>query len=225
MKNLLILTVSILTINFGVLTAQTNKGTKFIGVSTAQNFTETGYDIMSLGYSSSTIQYYGDGDEESDPTKLININLIPKVGYFILDNLVVGLDINLAYSKEYRPGGSKYYEWLYGAGPFVRYYIPKSKIIPFFELNSIYGIYKEKYSYSIGDNLYENEYYTRFSTFGGSVGIAVPISKKVNFDILAGYSYFISKVLKNNPRNYKEIEGKVGLKLGFTILLAADKKK
>jgi len=226
MKNLLILTVSILTINFGVLSAQTNKGTIFIGGTTAQNFTETGYNFMSLGYSSGTTKADIDGYESPDPTKLFSVNLMPKAGYFVLDNLVVGLDVNLAFSKiNYGSNSGEYSELMIGAGPFIRYYIPKTKILPFFELKSLYGTIKDKTNYLFSGELFEYESNASVLTFGGGVGIAVPIGKKVNFDILVGYDYYTIKETEDNESNYRDVVGTIGLKLGFTILLGSDKNE
>ena len=41
-----------------------------------------------------------DGFEESDPDKTTGINFLPKVGYFVADNLAVGLEIGRASCRE-----------------------------------------------------------------------------------------------------------------------------
>ena len=226
MKNLLILTVSILTINFGVLTAQTNKGTIFIGGTTAQNFTETGYNFMGLGYSSATTKYEANETYEYDQAKIFSVNLMPKIGYFVLENLVLGLNVNMAFSKtnyDYNLLDSR--EFLLGAGPFVRYYIPKTKVMPFVELNGLYSIQKNKYNYFEGDVLLDYSYDRSILTFGAGLGIAIPLGKIVNFDILAGYDSYTIKRTVDNEENRREVVGTIGLKLGFTILLASDKNE
>jgi len=226
MKNILILTVSILTINFGVLSAQTNKGTLFFGGTTAQNFTETGYNFMGFGYSSATSKTDTDGYESPEPTKLLSFNLMPKAGYFVLENLVVGIDVNLAFSKiNYGSSSGENSELLIGAGPFIRYYIPKTKVMPFFELNSLYGAYQEKSSYLNQDEIFEYDYNASILTFGSGVGIAVPLGKKVNFDFLIGYDFYTIKDTEDNEENRREVVGTIGLKLGFTILLGSDKNE
>ena len=223
MKYLLILTVSILTINLGVITAQTNKGTIYIGMSNAQNFTESGNNFMNLGYSSATIKGDNDEGEASDSDKTFSVNLIPKVGYFVFDNLVVGLDVNLAFLKRNYWGSSiDYYNWFYGTGPFVRYYIPTSKVMLFFELNSLYSINKHNWEFSFIDGR-DFDSKANILTFGSGVGIAVPIGKKVNFDIQAGYNFSSIKAFPDNTDNYLKRVKSMGLKFGFTFLLGSDK--
>ena len=58
-----------------------------------------------------------------------------KLGFFVIDNLVLGLDLNIALSTV-KYGGDNYEssQNLFSAGPFIRYYIPTSKVLPFFEL-------------------------------------------------------------------------------------------
>lgn len=198
----------------GIVSAQTQKGKILLGAST--NFSllggGSGTEYLSLGFSS--IKYDNIGD---DADNLISLNLFPKIGYFIMDNLAVGLDLNVAMASQ-KDGSddSKYVNTMLGAGPFARYYFGSSKVRPFIELNSLFGSVQTKFE---GVDL-DLEYSTKLTSFGGGFGVAIPIGDKFCFDILLGYnnvtinesedSGFISSDAKVNN---------IGLKLGFTALL------
>jgi hypothetical protein len=70
----------------------------------------------------SNIKYKSDADgyEEFDPDKMTNINLLPKVGYLVVDDLALGLGLNVALSIE-KDGddNDKYLQTLLSVEPFV----------------------------------------------------------------------------------------------------------
>jgi len=208
-----------MTINAGLLTAQTNKGNILVGVSSTLNLTGTGTDLMNLGYTSVKYKSDATGYTEPKPDKTFSINLSPKVGYFVADNMALGLDVNMAVSNEKDGENSaKYNQTLFCAGPFVRYYIPTSKVLPFFELSGAYGSLKSKYD----SDSFNDTYTSSILAFGGGIGLAAPLGEKVTFDVLAGYNSLILKSKKDNPDNERTIIGTLGLKIGFTFFLGSN---
>lgn len=200
-----------------MLNAQIEKGKVLIGVSSTLSLagTGTGTDLMYLSYSSVKHKNDADGFEESDPNKMTNINLLPKVGYFAIDNLAVGFDLNIAYSTEKDGNDDKDSQTLFSVGPFVRYYIPTSKALVLFEINSSFGSISSKNEY--GDHTYENN--TSVMSFGGGIRLSIPFGEKVNFEALAGYNSLTVKDKEDNDNNDRSVIGSLGLKIGFTIFL------
>jgi hypothetical protein len=103
------------------------------------------------------------------------------------------------------------------AGPFLRYYIPAGKVMPFFEVNGLFGSSNYKYESSVAGNSYDDKY--NQVIIGGGAGMAVRLGDKVIFDIMAGYNYNSRKSTQNNPNNFRTITGTIGINLGFEILL------
>jgi hypothetical protein len=210
-----ILTAAWLLMVFGTLNAQTQKGTFMVG-----DLYRPG-KVISFGPAGSPMNIsFGtqisksDATEDSSPSKHLNFNLMPKAGYFVADNVVVGIDLTLS-SESQKENDYKYKVGTLGAGPFVRYYIPLEKVLPFFELNGSLG--RLKYKYSSDQN--EDEYTSSLNSIGGGAGVAILLGRIVTFDMLAGYSRMVMKDKEGNEENWRDITHSVGLKLGFTILL------
>lgn len=219
--------LSIIVLGFFIPTginAQTEKGKVLTGLSSRMGvytmINSTSTDIFSLGFSSIKNKSDMDGYDEQPADKLVSINLQPKVGYFFIENLAIGLEFSLA-SFNYKDGtdDDKTNITLFGAGPFARYYIPTDKVTPFFEANALFGSQKYKWSPSDGDN--EEEVSSIFS-IGGGVGVAIPLSKKVTFDIVAGYNSYTEKAKDDNEDNYRSVIGTFGVKFGFVVFLGSD---
>jgi outer membrane protein len=218
MKKLTILTLSFMLLNFGLLKAQTNQTNFLVGVSSNLNLTSTGADFMNIGYSFTKYKSNTDGTEVSDPIKKGSFNLSPRMAYFAIDNLAVGLDINTAISIEKLGtnfNNEKLTETLLSGGPFVRYYITSFKVFPLIEANSSFGMMKTKYNFSDIDQNMEFNY--GVISYGGGIGMAVPLGQNASFDVLCAYN---SIVLRNKEYDYSKITGTFCLRLGFAILFA-----
>jgi len=222
MKRISLFTVFMLIISAGILNAQTDQGKVLLGVSSTLSIAGTGSDLMNIGFTSIKQKSDADGYVEADPDKITSINILPKVGYFVVDNFALGLGINVALSSE-KDGfdGDKYSQTLLCAEPFARYYIPTSKVLPFFEVSGSYGIVKNKYVNS--DNSYEDiDYKSSIMSVGGGIGLAAPLGEIVTFDVLAGYNSMVVKDIKDNEYNNRTIIGTLGLKIGISVLLGGN---
>jgi hypothetical protein len=190
------------------------KGKILVGISSALlNIRSESADLMSLGFSSS--KYKSSTGETSDPYRAVAFNLMPKAGYFVRDNLAVGLNIIVnIYSEIDKSDDDKYADNLLGIGPWARYYYPLEKCYPFAEVNLGVASEKEKWEYGSSS---DDEKHGLFM-FGGGIGAAMPLSDRVTFDFMAGYNSVILKEKDQGSEvSYKEIHGTLGIILGFVV--------
>lgn len=219
MKKITLLAVCMIISSLSFLNAQTNQGNILMGVSSTLSLAGTGSDLIGIGFASQKYKSDADGFEESESDKTTSINLLPKAGYFVADNLAIGLDLNLAISiQKYGFDDDKYTRRLLSAGPFVRYYVPTSKAKPFIELNSAFGTITQKYEF----DTFSEEGKTNVMSLGGGIGIAAPLGDKVTLDVLAGYTSLTVKDKEDNEDNYRTVIGTLGLKIGFTVFLGSN---
>lgn len=201
----------------GILSAQTTRGKFLIGeftnVSLTGNATPTN---MNLGWSSHKVKSDSRDGDNSNPSKEFSINLTPRVAYFIIDNLAVGLDFTLDYTHTSGNDGQYISNMTrFGTGPFLRYYIPTPKLLPFAEANYSRGSSKNVWEYDTIDG----ERTTKVQQYGFGIGLGVPLGEKVSFDMLIGYQSYIYKEKEDNEDNLRYIIGTIGLKLGLTVIL------
>jgi len=218
MKNrTLILVIALMFSTSGILSAQTNKGKFLLGELSTIDLTFAGTPTsMTLGWSTYKSKSDSGNEDNSDRPKEFSINLTPKFGYFVINNLVVGLDISIGYNHANSHDGdiiSKTTE--FGVGPFLRYYIPTQKILPFAEVN--YSIGSGNRSSEYFNENYEHKYQIQQYCFG--VGMGIPLGEKVSFDTLVGYHSYIWKSKEDNEDNTRDIIITIGLKFGVTVLL------
>ena len=204
------LSISLICIN---ASAQTSKGKFLVG-----GLTKVGGDIlnvssMNIGYT--TLKNKDDsGDDDDYKDKEFSFNFSPKVGYFVIDNLALGIDFTIASSfgkttnTEY-----KYNSALLTAGPFVRYYIPTKKVLPFAE--AMYSVGSRKTSSNWDGD--ETTYKYGVQLYSVGIGVAIPLGEKASFDALVGYHSTTYKAKEDNENNRRNVAGTVGLKFGFTI--------
>jgi outer membrane protein len=211
MKKAILFSAVILLFAVSSMEAQINKGRWLVGVSTSISYLNFGSDIMSLGYT--TVKQT---NSSGDDVKYTTFNFLPKAGYFVADNLVIGLNNCVSTSVE-KSGDYKYTTTYLATGPFIRYYINSKKVMPFFEADALLGVMKDK---SEGGG-YDSSSDTGVTGLGLGAGAAFKLADKVTFDIMAGYNSLTAKAKQDNPDNEKTKQGTLGIKLGFTILLGS----
>ena len=215
-----VLAVLFFACSFGLLQAQTNQGNLTVGTSSSLNLIGSDSDIMGFGFS--TVKFKSDrtGFQEEDADKVASFNLSPEVGYFVIDNLAVGIDLNVGTSKVTEgTSNDSSTDNLIAAGPFVRYYIPTTRVLPFVEVGASFGRVITKYD---GGFLDGEEFKTNLRSIGGGVGVAAPLGDKVTLDIMAGYQSITIKADENNDDNDRTVTGTIALRLGFTVFLGAN---
>lgn len=193
--------------------AQLAKGNIMVGLTSTMAFGGSeGSEFMGLGFVTEKWQQ-GSGQPEAE-YKLTTYNFLPKGGYFIIDNLVAGLEVVVSgYKEKAVDDGDTYTELTLGIGPFVRYYYPLEKFYPFAEAEAIFGSYKETWQGEDDDK-------EGFTMFGLSLGAAFPLADKITFDVAAGYlrtAYKWAGVEGGEDGKY--IYGGLGVRMGFSIYL------
>lgn len=198
--------------------AQVSKNRSLLGVSTSFSYVNFGSDLVSLGFSS--VKYKGNSADyvDQDVTKVTTINIQPKFGYFITNNFAIGLDLSLGSSTSKPKSGGKTTFTTFAAGPFARYYISGSKIMPFFEINSQFGSLSSTSEYMGSSSSYSSS----IRSIGGGAGLAVKVGEKVTFDMMAVYNSLSEKAKEDNPNNERTIQGTLGFRFGFAIIFGTN---
>ncbi|MFO7613287.1 MAG: outer membrane beta-barrel protein [Bacteroidales bacterium] len=204
----------------GGVNAQTEKGKLLVGVSSRTsfgiyNFTPCTPDLMSVGFS--TVKYKDDNGTDEGKDKFTSLNISPRIGYFVVNNLALGLDLNLSYLNV-GDTESDYNTQIttFTAGPFVRYYIPTGKVKPFVEAGGAFGNLVYKWDGWEGE---EEKMKHSLTMFNGGVGLAVPIGSRASFDTMISYNSLTIKEKEDNPENSREIIGTFGIRFGLTVSL------
>ena len=197
---------------------QLEKGKIMLGATSTAGFEGyTGPDLMSLGVMRTKVT---SGSNTYNERKVRSFSLIPKGGYFIIDNLSVGLEAMVSRSTDRHVDmEGKNRETTLAIGPWARYYYPLEKVYPFAELELIAGTCIEKYPTSgPEETIYR---YSLFST-GLSLGVAVPLADMVTFDVMAGYLRNVW-VEKESPEgtdiDFREIYSGPIIRMGFIVYL------
>jgi hypothetical protein len=160
---------------------------------------------------------YGSDDPEAE-YKFTVYNFLPRGGYFIIDNLVAGLEIILSGSSEKDvEDDDTWKESTLGIGPFVRYYYPLEKFYPFAEVEAMFGRCKVVEDYGDAG---EDEYKEAMTVFGIYLGAALPLGDKITIDASAGYMRASYKWDADGElEGGTDIVSGFGLKIGFSIYL------
>ena len=158
--------------------AQTEKGKLMVGASSDLNFTSMSYD-------------------EADTTTN-TFEVSPQVGYFVADNITVGL--NASYSNT-NPEGDDNSTNVVGVGPFARvYFLEDEKVRPYAQAAYLYKSTKT----GDADAMNANE-------IGLTGGAAYFITDSVSIDAALNYGLGMS----NDMDDYSKINFGVGFNLFF----------
>jgi outer membrane protein len=138
----------------------------------------------SLGFNSEKYTYISDGTS-TESSKSTSFRFRPKAGYFIMDNLPVGLDIYVNSYKSKSIGDDRVSTNSdFTFGPFARYYfLQQDKLMPMAEIYAGLGSSKDKTTGSSYDS--ESKY--GVFEFGIGAGASYFITDHVAFDLLLSY--------------------------------------
>jgi hypothetical protein len=207
MRKSLILIMALCFMSTFILKAQFDAGKIMVGISSSSNNVVTMYaggsaNFFQIGFS--TISSSGSSE------KATTFNLSPRIGYFFVQNLALGLDINYSLLS-YGTGSNKETNSIFGLGPFIRYYISPKKVAPFVEAAASFGSSSYKYDDTPASK-------TNLTSFLGGIGLAILLGDKFSFDIMGGY---VSTTMKENSS--KSTLGTIGFKIGFHTYLGGHK--
>lgn len=136
--------------------------------------------------------------ESEDGSKQYIFN--PKVGYFLLDNFVVGLNIE---TSLYTLDANRKTEL--GIGPFVRYYYGKNRIYGFAHFSYLGNLVMYN---TAGMNVYQ-------SKIQPGVGIGYLLSPNVGIDAFFSYDFFNTNDEYADVQSYTSSSIKIGLQIYF----------
>ncbi len=160
------------------------------------------------------------GSTTVDGYKFSYIDFAPKIGYFIIDKLPVGLALDMYINKEKSTDPDTENKWTgFMVGPFVRYYITDlDGFMPYAEAGMAIGSGKSIYTYA-GD---ENENKFKMFSYGIGVGGTYFITDNVGADLQIAYgmeqdTYKVdaSDRAEGDDVTYKY--GGIKLNIGFVI--------
>lgn len=135
------------------------------------------------------IGFNSKNDKNTD-VKESSFNFSPKAGYFISDDLAIGIELTLGTAKEEVVGGAETKDNIFGARAFARYY--------FLELGQRFKAYGE---FGLGFASYKSEQKAggfsneaKVSGFGAGLGLGMNYFITENFAINFGLSDILSYV-------------------------------
>lgn len=230
-----ILCVALLTFSVSAQT-QTDQGTFLIGLNTG-----LGYSNMNItdveGYGSAN---WGDTyDEQSSST--LNFNLTDfsallesvRFGYFIADNLAIGLGLNFRldgtnedYVSTLNSAGTddvKATTTTFGIEPIVRYYVRWGKGSLFTQFS--YEIGSETYSVELSEQDNPDDMITKSSDLGFGIGYSIYVSDHISIEPLVGYNMLTHTTIDGGVSSTGTIDDLVvsrsalSLSIGMTMAL------
>jgi outer membrane protein len=201
-----------------IITAQTEKGTFAISGKTG------------LGFSSTTLKHENSGNTIDGP-KTSSFNISPSFGYFIIDNLSLGLDFNYTtlttkQKAVFLDSGSiggftivdeKITQNTLTIVPTATYFFAKGKTRPYINAGIGFGSIEQKKKYSgpsTDDDMSYNPSSNNGLVWGAGAGLAYFVSKTVSFDLGLDYSEFSFK-----ENDVKTKSGAFGANIGISVFL------
>jgi len=132
---------------------------------------------------------------EGESTKYKNFNISPTLGYFVMDNLAVGLMFDYTSQKEKEEGSEegKYNTFMFG--PMVRYYFGTTNIKPYVHADVMFGSSKSEQGNT------ETKYKSTGWDLGG--GVAFFLNEYVSIDMGLKYGSLTEKNKDNSEYKYK----------------------
>ncbi len=204
---------------------QTEKDNFLIGISTNLGIVQSDGSAFSLSYLSTSLSTDNPDPNAGDGNETVwRVNLAPKIGYFVVDNLAVGVDGKFGYNHiDDEDISFTIQQRVYAVGPFVRYYVPLDRNLLFFELYGSYGGINSTSTprdASLGE---EQSFNNELLNFGASSGIAFPLSEKAFCDFALDFNRTRIRLVENNDFNTRTFVNALSLRIGFTLLLGSEK--
>jgi len=191
---------------------QPEHGKLILGAASTFNLNMNNSDLFNMSFTTYKQSWAG---ETGESQKRFSINIIPRAGVFITNNLATGLDVYLSNSRvDLGASGDKEIISELIANPFIRYYKFFPWGYPFAELNAGLGMEKNKYKAGPNSSGGDNVSTYGITSLGGGLGLAKPIGERATFEIMAGYTR--SRYL-NKDTDYAVNYSAFLLKMGFMI--------
>lgn len=159
---------------------------------------------------------YKSDDGDGTAGKGIVLSFTPQAGFFVIDGLAVGLQLDLSIDS-YKPDGAndRYSSAMIMFAPFARYYYGTAPIKPFAEVAMGAGSQKEKIPTFDGTETTT----TNVLGFQFKLGGAYFLNDHVSVDAGLGYQSISYKDKDHNENDYKNVIGTFGIEFGVTVVL------
>ena len=185
--------------------SQTEKGQFYMGANSNIN--------------ASFISYYSKSDTSPSQKRGENraFSISPKIGFFIINNLVLGADLSLSFNV-YKPNGVKGNENSISLGPFAKYYFLEDSFKPFVSAKYSLGRYNRSYDYldEDPDNGIDKRSLTNLQIGGG---IAYFLHNSVSLASGIHYLRTTNKSLDDNRFNLTDINAGFTSSFSFAIFI------
>lgn len=177
------------------LLAQTEKGTFVVSGATNFNF-------------SNSEQEFGVNNREVNQCNITAYSFMPSIGYFVIDNLSIGISCNISEKTEEYKNDNETKQSILSLMPSATYLFPiNGPIKPFLQVGFGYSSLTQKHYNTINDS------YEGYS-FGLGGGFSYFINKSVSVDL--GLQYTYSALDDNeNAIHQNAIGGNVGFSFYF----------
>lgn len=140
-------------------------------------------------------------------------SFIPNAGYFIKDNLALGLEVSLSFSNtEDYDYDSTQRESTLAFSPFSRYYFGNKNVRPFLYASGGIGRYKTKYRSTITDFKSDSSYTLIFYSLGAGTGFFLNDAISIELEFRYGR-------LSSKDNGIGTIQNAFVLNAGFSIFL------
>lgn len=130
----------------------------------------------------------GDTDDEGLSPKQFNI--APSIGYFVIDNLALGIGADYTLNTVVLPNKDKKEDSDLLFGPFMRYYLPTNENVAFFAVAN-FGFGNSKDEQTVGENT--ESISTNIFAIGAGPGITVYSKGGFGIEAIFKYNYARSK--------------------------------
>lgn len=179
---------------------QTEKGNLLIGGSS------------DLGFGRVNSTFESDFDNYADPGRSFYLFIGPRVGYFLVDNWVVGLSLpaSMSFSKNDQ---LKSRSLNLGLGPFSRYYFGSGILRPVVEGGVNLGFQNGKYT-DQNDQITNSK--DRSFVGSAGVGAAVILTQSVSLDGIIGYEHTRQGPV-DSPDNLMLIGNRISFNIGIFV--------
>ena len=172
----------------------------------------------SISFSSEKTKFKSD-DFESDNSESSTLSFLPGAGYFVIDNLAIGLQLQVSSTNQSFNVGTEekptFKTNTLSVSPFLRYYFTKGNVKPY--LQGRVGTGSSKFTRENTSN--EGETKNSLFTYGVDGGVAIFLNSKIAVNLGVGYSSVRSKEKEDNNNNARTISNIIGVGAGFNIFL------
>ena len=130
------------------------------------------------------------GGAESEGLSPKQFNVAPSIGYFVIDNLALGIGADYTLNTVVLPNNDKKEDSDLLFGPFVRYYLPASENVAFFVVGN-FGFGNSKDEQTVGEST--ESISTNIFAVGAGPGITVYSKGGFGIEAIFKYNYARSK--------------------------------